>query len=112
MKVKIIAVLSVIVLLCGCRAHMPVAQQSGKEDIAYLLFVSPKEYINEEVTATMDEETSFAAKVVSAKKSNRRGTQYGVATGRHQLTVRSNGRTIYSKQLFLSSQETKIIQLP
>ena len=28
------------VLLMGCRAHFPVAQESGKEDIAYLLFVS------------------------------------------------------------------------
>ena len=29
-----------VVLLTGCKANMPVAQQSGKEDIAYLLFVS------------------------------------------------------------------------
>lgn len=24
-------------LLCGCKAHYPVAQESGKEDMAYLL---------------------------------------------------------------------------
>ncbi|MCR4613528.1 MAG: hypothetical protein K5778_05960 [Bacteroidaceae bacterium] len=112
MKTKVLATLCVILMLCGCRAHMPVAQQSGKEDIAYLLFVSPNEYINQDVTVTIDGATSFEAKVVSAKKSNRRGTQYGVATGKHQLTVRSDGRTIYSKQVFLSPQETKIIQLP
>ena len=112
MKIKNLSILCVVIMLSGCRAHMPVAQQSGKEDIAYLLFVSPEEYIKQDVTVTIDNATSFEAKVVSAKKSNRRGTQYGVAAGTHQLTVRGNGRTIYSKQVFLSPQETKIIQLP
>ncbi len=30
-----------VALLCGCKAHYPVAQESGKEDRAYLLFISP-----------------------------------------------------------------------
>ena len=56
--------------------------------------------------------TKFDAKVVKPKTANRKGTQYGVATGQRSITVTFNGQTIYSKQLFLSSQETKIINLP
>ena len=56
--------------------------------------------------------TKFDAKVVKPKTANRKGTQYGVATGRRNITVTFEGKTIYQKQLFLSSQETKIIDLP
>ena len=37
MKLKIIFALGLGLLLCGCRAHYPVAQQSGKDDVAYLV---------------------------------------------------------------------------
>ena len=33
-------------LLLGCKANLPVAQQGGKEDMAFLLFVSPGEWAN------------------------------------------------------------------
>ena len=112
MKTKLFLISLVTVLLAACKANLPVAQQSGKEDMAYLLFASPNEYKNTEVEVSLDGKTFFTAKVVNARKSNRRGTQYGVGTGTHQLTVRSNGQTIYNKQIFLSTQETKLITLP
>lgn len=115
MKAKII--LSLIVtafLLVGCKSNYPVAQQSGKEDMAYLLFVGPADtYGNGSKTVQVDVDgTTFDAKVVKPKTANRKGTQYGVATGRRNVTVKFNGQTIYQKQLFLSTQETKIINLP
>ncbi len=108
-KLLIIAFCS---LLFGCKANYPVAQQSGKEDIAYLLFVSGKEYTGKKVSVDIDGTTQFEAKVVKAKKANRRGTQYGVGTGRKSITVKYEGKTLYNKQIFLSSQETKQILLP
>jgi len=99
-------------LLAGCKANYPVAQQSGKEDMAFLVFVGPKEtYGNGSKPVHVDGST-FDAKVVKPKTANRKGTQYGVATGRRNITVTFNGQTIYQKQLFLSTQETKIINLP
>ena len=45
---KIIAFAAIFpAFLAGCKA--PVAQQSGKEDIAYLLFVSPNTYAGKKV---------------------------------------------------------------
>lgn len=102
---------AVALLLVGCKANYPVAQQSGREDIAYLIFISNKQYAGKNVTVDVDG-NSFDAKVVKAKKSNRRGTQYGVSTGRRTISVKCEGKTLYSKQLFLSAQETKQIILP
>ena len=101
-------------LIVGCKSSFPVAQQSGKEDMAYLVFVGPKEtYGNGSKLVQVDVDgTKFDAKVIKPKVANRKGMQYGVATGNRHVTVTFNGNTIYSKQLFLSSQETKVINLP
>ena len=82
--------------------------------MAYLVFVGPRQtYGNGSKLVQVDVDgTKFDAKVVKPKTANRKGTQYGVATGNRQITVKFNGETIYSKRLFLSSQETKVINLP
>lgn len=54
MKRLLILLFVIPLLLIGCRAHFPVAQESGKEDIAYLLFVSPKEYARKRVFVKID----------------------------------------------------------
>lgn len=112
MKTRLFLILGLILLLSGCRSHYPVAQQSGKEDIAYLLFVSPNKYANQYVTVVLDDEKTFQAKVVKAKKSNRKGTAYAISTGRRGINVEYKGISIYKKELFISTQETKIIMLP
>lgn len=115
MKVRILFVMiAVACLIVGCKSNFPVAQQSGKEDMAYLVFVGPRQtYGNGSKPVQVDVDgNQFEAKVVKPKTANRKGTQYGVATGRRNVTVKFNGQTIYQKQLFLSSQETKIITLP
>ncbi len=112
MKLKLIFALGLVLLLCGCRAHYPVAQQSGKDDVAYLLFVSQKDYANKHVTVSLDGEKTFEAKVVKAKNSYRKGTSYAIATGRRKINVEYKGNSIYNKEIFVSTQETKIITLP
>ncbi|MCD8237407.1 MAG: hypothetical protein LUD00_12385 [Prevotellaceae bacterium] len=101
-----------VLTLFSCRANLPVAQQSGKEDISYLLFVSQKEFQNKTVQVTIDNSTTFEAKVVSAKKSNRRGQQYGITIGTKNIKVTYEGQTLYQKKIFLSTQEVKQIILP
>ena len=113
MKTQILfAALLIGSLLAGCKSSVPVAQQSGKEDMAYLVFVGPlATYGGKTVQVNVDGNT-FDAKVVKPKVANRKGTQYGVATGRRNIVVTFEGNTIYSKQLFLSTQQTKTITLP
>lgn len=108
-----ILLIAIVSLLTSCKSNYPVAQQSGKEDMAYLVFVGPEQtYGNGSKLIQVDVDgTQFDAKVVKPKTANRKGVQYGVGTGRKKITITFNGQTIYQKQLFLSSQETKIITL-
>lgn len=109
---KSLVLFALPLLLLGCKANFPVAQQSGKEDMAYLLLVSGKEYAGKEVQVTVDNGQPFIAKVVKQKKANRRGTQYGIGTGNRGLKVTYDGKTIYQKKIFVSTQEVKQIILP
>ena len=101
-------------LLVGCKANYPVAMQTGQEDMAYLVFVGSKDtYGNGSRLVQVDVDgTKFDAKVVKPKTANRKGTQYGVTPGTRNVVVTLDGKTVYSKQLFLSNQETRIINLP
>lgn len=104
--------LALPILFACCKANYPIAQQSGKEDIAYLLFVSSNEYAGEKVEVYIDDAQAFTAKVVKLKNANRRGTQYGINTGTRSLKICHQGKTIYQKKIFVSTQETKQIILP
>ena len=42
MKKSLIFIFGLALLMVGCKAHLPVAQQGGKDDVAYLLFVGFK----------------------------------------------------------------------
>ena len=112
MKLKIIIALGLGILLCGCRARYSVAQESGKDDVAYLLFVSQKDDVKRNGKGYVDGETTFEAKVVKARDSYRKGTSYAIATGRRTINVEYKGASIYNKEIFVSTQETKIITLP
>ena len=109
---KLMLLFAIPILLTGCRANFPVAQESGKDDIAYLLFVSPNQYAGKEVQVKVDNNAPFTAKVVKAKKANRRGSQYGIAVGTRTLTVSYNSKNIFQKKIFVSTQEVKQITLP
>ena len=112
MKKAIFCIIAIASLLTGCKANFPVAQQTGKEDMAYLLFVGQKEYAGKEVQVTIDNAEPFTAKVVKSKKANRRGTQYGIGTGNKNIVVKCDGKTLYQKKIFVSTQEVKQILLP
>ena len=107
---------AITVLITSCKAHYPVAQASGKEDIAYLMFVSagiPSDTdIEVEVDVTLDNKTNFKAKIVPSEKANRWGTQYSVTPGRHDIVVKKGDKVLYQKSIMTSAQEVKQILLP
>jgi len=114
-KVLSIIFLLGLLLTTGC-AKYPIETASGKEDVAFLLFISQEgQYARQDVTVSIDGKTTFEAQPVNAKrgKDKLKGTQYKVATGRHKVVVKNqNGDTIYSRELMLSTQDTKQILLP
>ena len=106
----LISLIFATLLFTNCKANYPVAQQSGKDDIAYLIFASAsnKSY---NINVTIDASTSFSAKTVKSKDANHKGTSYTINTGKRKIIVSKNGINIYEKFIFLSPQETKIITL-
>jgi hypothetical protein len=72
MKKAIFCMFAAASLLTGCKANFPVAQQTGKEDMAYLLFVGQKEYGGKEVQVTIDNAEPFTAKVVKVEESQQK----------------------------------------
>ena len=113
-KLLLFVIAFVAVLLVGCKTSYPVAMQTGQEDMAYLVFVGPLDkYGNGAYPVQVDiDGTKFDAKVIKPKVSNRKGFQYGVGLGNRHLKVTFRGETVYEKQIFLSTQETKVINLP
>ena len=95
MKKSLFLIFSLALLMAGCRAHLPVAQQGGKEDAAYLLFVGQEEYGGKQVQVSIDDAAPFA-----------------ITTGTRNLKVTSEGKTLYQKKIFVSTQEVKQIMLP
>lgn len=111
-KLSLILAACMAVMLTSCRVHQPVEQASGSEDIAYLLFISPNEMAGKTVSVSISGIPQFEAKVVKAKKSNRKGTTYAIPVGRKKIKVTIGARVVYEKEIFVSSQETKTITLP
>lgn len=109
---KLLLLFAMPLLLLGCKISNPVAQQGGKEDVAYLLFVSPNQYAGKTIQVSIDDAQPFSAKVVKEKVANRKGSQYGVQIGTRNLKVSCDGKVIYQKKVFLSTQEVKQILLP
>lgn len=111
MRKKLFLILSVLlVIMAACKA--PVSREYGKEDVAYLLFVTRGQYKGSQVNVNLDNGTSFKADVVTSKKANRKGISYQVATGRRHIQVSYQGQTLYDRDVLLSTQETKVIDLP
>ncbi|BEH00005.1 hypothetical protein [Bacteroides sedimenti] len=112
MKTKHIAlfILCICALLTSCKVGN-YSQERGLPDQAYLLFVANEAYEGE-VQVTVDNETTFNAKVIKEKKGTIKRDLYAIAKGKRYIKVSYNGKVIYEREIFVSAQETKKIQLP
>lgn len=114
MKRKIIFILCGVAMAFGmasCRLGT-YSQSGGKADQAYLLFVSGETYSDKTVQVTIDGKTTFDAKVVKNRDSKIKGGLYAIATGDKNIKVMKDGKVLYEKTIFASTQETKKIVLP
>ncbi len=112
---KIIALFSIIGTLvlaaCSVGSH---SVSSGMADEGYVWFVS-----NVEKTVTVDiDGTTYQTQTVKEKEWQKRrdikATTKGMITvtpGQHTVKVFENGQEVYSKKLFVSATETKMVRL-
>ena len=110
-KIIFITVLSVFLTGCGVGTY---SIQSGIEDAAYISFTDD---IQHEIVVNIDSKT-YNINTVKYKvyKSDRNIKMTAkncikVTPGQHNVSVLLNGSEVYSHKIFLSTGETKIIEL-
>ena len=110
-KLMIIAAFTMLLTGCGVGNY---SVQSGVEDAAFISFT---DNVKQDITVTVDDQT-YIIKTVKQKayKSGRNIKQTALNTiktgpGQHEVKVVVNGTDVFSKKLFLSTGEHKIIEL-
>ena len=109
---KYICVLTVIVLLgsIGCTGIKTSAR--GLDNEAFLEFIGKPENYKGGVNVDLDNKKNFKAEIIKDYLDHPKGHVYSISTGQHILTISYDGKIIYKRQIFASSQETKKIVLP
>lgn len=115
MKKAIIATLCLFVATffssCGVGNY---TVTSGVEDKAAICFSASRAY---PIDVTIDGQNYNATTVKDIAHKTRRDIKktanYSIQTtpGRHKVVVKHNGKTVYSKEVMLSTGDTKIIEL-
>jgi hypothetical protein len=98
-----------LIFLASCTGVRTMTK--GLENEAYLEFVSSSNYSNG-IDVVLDETLTFKANVVKGTAKRPKGEVYAVSTGKHHISVKYKNEIIFSKQIFVSAQETKQIILP
>ncbi len=110
-KLFVFAFFTIILTGCGVGTY---SVQSGVEDAAFISFTDD---VKQEIAVSIDNKT-YTVQTVKQKayKSGRNIRQTALNTikltpGQHVVSVAVNGNQIYSHKVFLSTGETKIIEL-
>lgn len=110
MKKTLYALIMGMVLLTSCGGIRTTTR--GLENESYLEFVSQTQTYPDGVSVVVDNANPFTAVVYKDKVDRTKGTVYAISTGTHSVKVFYKNEILYHKKIFISSQETKYIQLP
>lgn len=107
---RIIGIIAIgLVVLASCTGIK--SSSKGVDNQAYLEFVgNPKNYIGG-VDVTINKQKTFVAEVNKEQQPSK-GSVYAINPGKLMVTVSYKGQLLYSQQIVISSQETRIIKLP
>ena len=98
-------------IFTGCKVGSTTGSR-GLENESYLQFVQGQEKYNEGVNVFIDNIAPFKAKVDKVNSRTVKGNVYTVKSGTRHLRVEYKGQVLYEKDVVLSTQETRQIQLP
>lgn len=101
-----------VIVLSSCSVGRT-TESRGLENEAYLQFVrgTTVKY-SDGVEVYIDKDEPFKAKVNKVDSRTVKGDTYVIKSGKRHLAVVYKGETIYEKDIIVSTQETKRIQLP
>lgn len=110
-KIFITMCLGLLVLIISSCKTGTYTTHSGKEDIAYLQFVSSTSLAGKTVYVELDNGVYFNAKVNKERKAYNKPDLYTIQPGKRSVKVTFNNRVIYDSDIFVSQQSTKVIHL-
>jgi hypothetical protein len=110
MKKLLILVVGIVFATASCTGIKTVTK--GIENESFLVVFGDAKIYEEGVDVILDNQPSFKAEVSKANNKLPRETKYTIPTGKHKLEIKFKNKTLYSKTIFTSSQETKTITLP
>ncbi|MDR2058053.1 MAG: hypothetical protein LBP83_07215 [Dysgonamonadaceae bacterium] len=111
MKKYLFVLCIVPLILYGCRVGRT-TEVRGYENESYLQFVQGQQKYQEGVEVYVDDLPFFVAKVNKVNDRTVKGNVYTVKSGTRHLKVVYKGKVLFDKQVILSSQQTRQIQLP
>ena len=95
----------------GCKVGRT-TESRGLENESYLQFVQGQGKYDEGVDVFVDNLAPFKAKVDKVNSRTVKGNVYTIKSGTRYLKVVYKGQVLYEKNVVLSSQETRQVQLP
>ena len=111
MKKYLLFILMGFLALQSCKVGT-VTESRGYENESYLQFVQGAENYSDGVLVYVDDLSPFLAKVDKVKAMTVKGNVYTVKSGTRHLKVTYKDKILYEKDVVLSSQQTRRIQLP
>jgi len=99
-----------LIMLIGCGGIK--TSSSGLDKESYLEFIGNPHNYSGGVNVSVDNNPIYNAEVFNDKASRTKGKVYAISTGQHIISVTYKNNIIFTKQIFLSTQETKKILLP
>ena len=108
---KLLYLLIIGLFISGCTTGVRTLSK-GLDNNSYLEFIGdPDKYANG-VTVVIDDNTQFTAFVNKPNAKKPKGSVYAIKDGQHTISVSSNSKVLYLQRVFISSQETRQINLP
>lgn len=83
---------------------------SGLNNEAFIEIIGKPSRFSGGVDVKIDDKLNFKAQV-KKDKDIAKGSVYAIASGNHSIEISYNGKIIFKKQIFVSSQETRKIVL-
>lgn len=112
MKTNIWLLALLTVVLVGCSVGRT-TESRGLENQAYLQFVRGNtEKYSDGVDVYVDNAAPFRAKVNKVDSRTVKGNTYSIKSGKRHLKVEYEGVVLYEKDIVVTTQETRRVQLP
>ena len=109
MKNILFAIVVGLAFLASCTGVK--TSSRGLENEAFIQVIGNPDNFSGGVDVNIDNKVFFKAEVVAPNQETPKGKVYAISTGSHVISVSYNNKLLYQKNIFISNQETKRIEL-